>query len=272
MTCDDVRGAASRPVIAGLAALLMAAGSAMLAQASPSKVETIDGSEVKRVTLDAKAAERLAIQTEPVRKEKVVFRTVVLGQVEDEASAKSTATSEPASASTPVTAPGGKIRVLVLLDAADDEDDVDDNLDEDDDDTAEIIAADDDDEDDEPLMAKRVAMASGVVETDSGMLYFKIPPKAHHNLTPGQRVGVRLAAPGSGAEKIIVPYSAVLYDAKGDAWVYTNPEPLVFVRHRVTIDKIDRGRAVLQDGPAVGTKVVTVGAAELFGAESGVGH
>ena len=50
------------------------------------------------------------------------------------------------------------------------------------------------------------------------------------------------------------------------------PEPLTFVRHRVVIDKIDRGLAVLQDGPAVGTKVVTVGAAELYGAESGVGH
>ena len=26
----------------------------------------------------------------------------------------------------------------------------------------------------------------------------------------------------------------------GDAWVYTNPEPLVFVRHRVDIEHIDQ--------------------------------
>src|SRR5947208_8284376 len=67
----------------------------------------------------------------------------------------------------------------------------------------------------------------------------------------------------------VVPTSAVLYDAKGKTWVYTNPEPLVFVRHAVSIDYIDGDRAVLLDGPASGTAVVTVGAAELLGTEYG---
>jgi len=76
------------------------------------------------------------------------------------------------------------------------------------------------------------------------------------------------AAPSDGMRRV-VPTSAILYDAKGKTWVYTNPEPLVFVRHAVNIDYIDGDRAVLSDGPASGTAVVTVGAAELLGTEYG---
>jgi len=76
------------------------------------------------------------------------------------------------------------------------------------------------------------------------------------------------AAQSDGTRRV-VPTSAILYDAKGKTWVYTNPEPLVFVRHAVSIDYIDGDRAVLLDGPASGTTVVTVGAAELLGTEYG---
>ena len=69
----------------------------------------------------------------------------------------------------------------------------------------------------------------------------------------------------------VVPYAAVLYDAKGDTWVYTNPNPLTFVRHAIHIDYIEGDLAVLSDGPASGTAVVMVGAAELFGTETGIG-
>src|SRR5438046_3940890 len=41
-------------------------------------------------------------------------------------------------------------------------------------------------------------------------------------------------ARGDVARKV-VPTSAVLYDAKGKTWVYTNPEGLVFVRHAIRI-------------------------------------
>jgi hypothetical protein len=76
----------------------------------------------------------------------------------------------------------------------------------------------------------------------------------------------------------VVPYSAVLYDLKGETWVYvsdvsgTNPEPLTFVRDRVSIDFIDGDLAVLSKGPPSGTMVVTVGGPELYGTESGVGE
>jgi hypothetical protein len=70
----------------------------------------------------------------------------------------------------------------------------------------------------------------------------------------------------------VIPYSAVLYDAQSDTWVYTNPEPLVFVRHRIRVDYIEGDVAVLSDGPPSGTKVVTAGAALLFSTEFEVGH
>lgn len=75
-----------------------------------------------------------------------------------------------------------------------------------------------------------------------------------------------------GADKLkIVPYAALIYDARGAAWVYTNPSPFVFVRHPVAIVAIAGSEAILGNGPAVGTAVVTVGAAELYGTEFGVG-
>jgi hypothetical protein len=75
-----------------------------------------------------------------------------------------------------------------------------------------------------------------------------------------------------GAKRKVVPYAAVLYDPRGETWVYTSPEPLVFVRHRIHVEYISGDRAVLSEGPPVGTAVVTVGAAELFGAEFEIGH
>jgi hypothetical protein len=69
-----------------------------------------------------------------------------------------------------------------------------------------------------------------------------------------------------------MPYAAVLYDPNGDTWAYTNPEPLVFVRSPITVVTIEGNRAVLSAGPAAGTQVVTVGAAELLGTEYEVGE
>lgn len=75
-----------------------------------------------------------------------------------------------------------------------------------------------------------------------------------------------------GMARQTIPYGAVIYDANGGTWTYTNPEPLVFVRHGITIDRIEGNTAVLSQGPPAGTKVVKVGAALLLGAEYGLGH
>jgi hypothetical protein len=70
----------------------------------------------------------------------------------------------------------------------------------------------------------------------------------------------------------VVPYGALMYDTKGDTWTFTNPQPLVFVRQQVVVQDIDGDRVVLAEGPAAGTVIVTVGAAELMGAEHKYGH
>ncbi|HEX6257562.1 MAG TPA: hypothetical protein VFZ70_17265 [Euzebyales bacterium] len=70
----------------------------------------------------------------------------------------------------------------------------------------------------------------------------------------------------------VVPNAAVIVDEHGGFWVYTNPEPQGFVRAPIEIDHEEGDLAYLADGPPVGTSVVTLGAAELFGAERGIGH
>jgi hypothetical protein len=72
---------------------------------------------------------------------------------------------------------------------------------------------------------------------------------------------------GSVASETVIPYSAVIYDAQGVAWTYTSPESLVFVRERIVVDRIVGNSALLVRGPAPGTRVVTVGASELWGTE-----
>jgi hypothetical protein len=86
-----------------------------------------------------------------------------------------------------------------------------------------------------------------------------------------QRVFVEVSMIPSGPMQRIVPYDAVLYDLNGKAWVFTNPEPLVYVRAPITVDYIEEDLAVLTEGPPAGTEVVTAGASELFGAETGIG-
>jgi len=88
-----------------------------------------------------------------------------------------------------------------------------------------------------------------------------------------ERLGIQTAPirEASGARRTLIPYAALIYDLHGDTWAYTNPEPLVFVRERIRVDRIEGEVVALSDGPSPGTPVVTVGAAELFGVEFGVG-
>lgn len=72
--------------------------------------------------------------------------------------------------------------------------------------------------------------------------------------------------------RMVVPYGAVIYDPQGGTWVYTSPEPQIFVRHSIDVDYIEEDTVVLNEGPPVGTVVATVGVAELYGTETGMGH
>ncbi|HTG42440.1 MAG TPA: hypothetical protein VK697_12590 [Methylomirabilota bacterium] len=87
-----------------------------------------------------------------------------------------------------------------------------------------------------------------------------------------ERLGIQTTeVKGTLAGRTSVPYAAVLYDAQGDTWVYATSAQDVFVRTQVRVDRIDGDVALLLDGPPSGTSVVTVGLAELYGAETGVG-
>jgi multidrug efflux pump subunit AcrA (membrane-fusion protein) len=72
-------------------------------------------------------------------------------------------------------------------------------------------------------------------------------------------------------KRLAVPYSALIYDLEGATWMYTSPAPLTYVREAIDVDYIDGDMVILKDGPATGTEVVTVGVAELYGADTGIG-
>lgn len=75
----------------------------------------------------------------------------------------------------------------------------------------------------------------------------------------------------NGAQRKVIPYAAVIYDLQGKTWAYTSPENLTFIRQAITVDHIEGDKVVLVDGPAAGTAVVTVGVAELYGTDTGIG-
>lgn len=81
-----------------------------------------------------------------------------------------------------------------------------------------------------------------------------------------QRINVQTAA----VSGTTIPYAAVIYDTEGNTWVYTNPEPLTYVRMSILVDRIDGDQAILSKGLDAGTTVVTLGVSEIYGAETGV--
>jgi hypothetical protein len=88
-----------------------------------------------------------------------------------------------------------------------------------------------------------------------------------------ERLGIETAEVASlPAGQESVPYSAVIYDAEGQSWVFTTGEELSYVKQPITIDRIDGDTAILAEGPPVGTAVVSQGAEELFGVEDGIGE
>jgi hypothetical protein len=115
--------------------------------------------------------------------------------------------------------------------------------------------------------SKPAAEAAVTVDKIEGSDLKKLTLSEH----AAQRLGLTTAEVTASGPETTVPYSAILYDKKGATWAYTNPEGLVFVRAEVTVDRVAQGVAYLGEGPDPGTKVVTVGAAELWGVETGVG-
>ena len=70
----------------------------------------------------------------------------------------------------------------------------------------------------------------------------------------------------SGA-RTVVPYAALIYNGEGKTFVYTSPKPLSYERVPVKVDRIEENRVFVSEGPSARTKVVTVGASEVYGTE-----
>ncbi len=100
-------------------------------------------------------------------------------------------------------------------------------------------------------------------------LYYRLENRAAA-LRPGEKLSVALALKGR-EKRLQAPFAAVLYDVHGGAWVYESVSPREFVRRRVEVDFVSGSTAVLARGPKPGARVVTAGAAELFGTEFGAG-
>ena len=83
-----------------------------------------------------------------------------------------------------------------------------------------------------------------------------------------EHAGIETAPVEKRGSTLVVPYDAVYLDAHGEFWVYTNPEPLVFVRAPIEIARETSTQAILSDGPPARTQVVTVGVPELYGSET----
>lgn len=86
--------------------------------------------------------------------------------------------------------------------------------------------------------------------------------------TPDEMAGLVPAGQGG---RMAIPYAAVLYDKTGATFTYINPQAHDYVRQPITLDGIKNKVAVVAVGPPAGTAVVTVGGAELYGVETGVG-
>jgi hypothetical protein len=87
--------------------------------------------------------------------------------------------------------------------------------------------------------------------------------------TTSTRTSTRTPAPRPTAS-VIVPYSALVYDPSGKTYVFTQRSPLTYTEVPAKVDRIDGNSAYLSSGPHAGSTVVTVGAEELFGVQTGV--
>lgn len=235
-------------VILIFAALQMAAcrqASVTADKIEPAQVEAIEGSDLKRVILTERAAERIDLQTAPVTEEMVIRQQRVGGQLVSAGA---------------LSLPDAGVVAQISLSASELE-----RIDQSQ--PVRVLPLSGDATNAVTAQLAQVSSASASNARQS--LYYTLDSQSV-SLTEGQRIYAELTLLGSGQQRLVVPYAAVIYDTTGQAWVYTNPEPLVFVREPITVDYIEGNRAILNEGPAVGTAVVTVGGSLLFGAETGV--
>jgi hypothetical protein len=93
------------------------------------------------------------------------------------------------------------------------------------------------------------------------------PAKITLDKEAAERIDIQTATVEEAGAQKTMPYAALLYDTEGETWAYTNPAEETYIREKLKVDHIDGDKVVLAEGPKAGTKVVTTGAAELYGSE-----
>jgi hypothetical protein len=211
----------------------------------PARLERIDGSALKRVVLTQDAAERVGVRMTPVREEPIVHRRTVGGEIISLGPVVLRVRATPSDLQKVDRRQLARIRPLFPRDA--------------------------------PLQSSTSALTARATDPPQGAPELRVPvlyytvDEAAPGLAIGQRMLLELPLTGELLRKV-VPYSALIYDLSGTTWTYTQPVALTFVRYRVSVDYIEGDVAILSEGPTAGTEVVSVGATELFGAESKVGN
>ena len=95
------------------------------------------------------------------------------------------------------------------------------------------------------------------------------PPVVTTTVVRGVKHTTSTPAPHPSAS-VIVPYSSLVYDPSGKTYVFAERSPSTYVEVPATVDRIDGDSAYLTVGPKAGAAVVTVGAEELYGVQTGV--
>ena len=103
-----------------------------------------------------------------------------------------------------------------------------------------------------------------IEKLDNGLGRLTLTEKA------AERLGIETVVVEDVGGRRVIPSGAVIVGAEGGRYVYAKRGSLVFVREQIQVEHEDDGKAYLADGPAAGTPVVTIGAAELHGAETGI--
>ena len=85
-----------------------------------------------------------------------------------------------------------------------------------------------------------------------------------------RRIHLETSTATERGNRVVVPESAIWVDVAGAEWVYTEPEPLVFQRAHVVVERYRDGRAFLDEGIEAGDEVVSVGVPQLIGSEFGI--
>jgi hypothetical protein len=85
-----------------------------------------------------------------------------------------------------------------------------------------------------------------------------------------ERLGIETTPVEKGPDGLVVPYAALVYATDGSSWVFVELDDTTYQRAEVQVRSKDGDDLVLESGPEAGTPVVTLGAAELVGVETGI--